>query len=125
MEVSSDTILLVCGSEAVSVDILGKLYDNGINVVGPAANASYALAMAAQIFPTIALMASPPLGRRNAVQLAEELNRTWGIPSLVLERATGGEYADVAADWRAPTERVAHIRRALAGHAPLDQGAIQ
>jgi hypothetical protein len=108
----NETILLVCDCEHSTTDILDKLYLGGFSVVGPVPNARMALLMAAQTVPTIAVVASPPNGRRNAAELANDLMRTWGIRSWVLERA---EVAGTSPDavWAADDDRLGHIRRAL------------
>ena len=80
-------ILLVCDDEERTRDILARLFDEGYSVVGPATTASLALALTAQTGPSLALIARPPTGRRGALELAQELMRTWGVRSVVLDDA--------------------------------------
>jgi hypothetical protein len=115
-----ETILLVCDCEMVTEEILSKLYDGGFSVIGPVPNASLALALAAQSSPTMALVATATTGRRSAVQLADDLMKTWGIRSWLLEDALEGDKSDV---WSVPDDRVAHIQRALEKGAPRQVGA--
>lgn len=110
----NDTILLICGSESESVGILTKLFDAGFGVVGPAPNATLALALAAQTTPTIAVVITQPTGKRCTVELADELKRTWGIPSWVRETVGCDRAVNDPFDWRAPTDQVARIRQRLA-----------
>jgi hypothetical protein len=119
---AAHTVLLVCESESLTAEILGRLFEAGVNVVGPVHSASMALAMAAQAAPTMAIVASPPSGRRKASELAHDLMRTWGIRSLVFDEAADVE-AREAQEWDAPHEQIAHIRRALEGAGRLGAAA--
>lgn len=116
-----DTVLVVCGCDKKSYRILNRLYDAGFSVVGPVPNASMALALAAQASPTIALVATPPTGRRNAAELASELMRTWGVRSWLL--TCSDEPADEAASWAASDKRVTHLQQALGGSL-ISEGAV-
>ncbi|MBU2308595.1 MAG: hypothetical protein KKG89_17195 [Alphaproteobacteria bacterium] len=82
-----DTILLVCSDEDYSVNLIGSLHDIGANVVGPISRGDVALALAAQISPNLAIFADEPAGDRDAAGLAKELHDTWGVRSLILDRA--------------------------------------
>ncbi len=113
-EPGNETILLVCDCESSATRILDKLYHGGFGVVGPAPNASMAMAMAAQAAPTIALVATSPNGRRNAAELASDLMNTWGVRSWILERAGGGQQVGEVS-WRAHEDRVTYLQRALQG----------
>ena len=121
-EPGNDTVLLVSDCEHSTADILDKLYDAGFSVVGPAPNARMALLMASQTAPTIAVVASPPNGRRDAAELAGDLMRTWGIRSWVLERAVV-EGCVAQADWAADPTRLNHLRRVLYPEADRGQAA--
>jgi len=82
-----DTILLVCRDEDYSVNLIGSLHDIGANVIGPVTSGDVALALAAQISPNLAILADDPSCERDAAGLARELHDTWGVRSLVLDRA--------------------------------------
>jgi hypothetical protein len=107
-----DTILLVCDCERNATQIISRLHESGFNVVGPVSTASMALAMAAQAGTTLALVASPPTGRRGVSELADDLMRLWGVRSWVLQDASQGDDTSGMA-WAAPPNRVASITRAL------------
>lgn len=107
----TETILLVCDCEQSSADILRKLHKAGISVVGPAANASMAMAIAAQTPPTIAVVATPPNGRRNAAEFAGDLLRTWGVQSWILEGAALPESPAEISD--ADDPRIARLQAIL------------
>lgn len=85
-----DTILVVCRDEDYSFNLIGSLQDIGANVIGPVSNGDMALALAAQTSPNLAILADPPTCERDAEGLARELHATWGVRSLVLERAQEG-----------------------------------
>lgn len=119
----AETVLLVSGSDAASADILDRLFESDFNVVGPAPNAALALALAAQSPLTLALVATRPTGKRNAAELADELMRTWGVPSMILAAADGEGGGEGASSWRAPSERIAHIRDVLASRGGDAQSA--
>ncbi|MET3528032.1 hypothetical protein ABID41_003150 [Phenylobacterium koreense] len=97
---SSEAVLLICSNEAASVELLERLSTNGHGVVGPAADARMAPAMAAQHPVTIALVASPPTGRRGAVELAQALKRDWDIGSIILPDVEGGRQTGANANGR-------------------------
>lgn len=101
----TETILLVCDCDDRSADILGRLQAAGYAVIGPVQNAGTAMAVAAHTPPTLALIARPPNGRRNATEFAQDLMQTWGVRSWILDHE-----ADAASDWAAEDGRVAHIR---------------
>jgi hypothetical protein len=82
-------ILLVCSCEDRARVFLDKLHDAGFHVLGPAVDAATALALASQTHATIALVASKPTGRRKALELADALQSTWGIPSWIFPEAAG------------------------------------
>lgn len=110
---SSETVLLVCRDEGRAREILAQLYDEGFGVIGPAPTAALALALAAQTAPTVALVAQPPTGRRNAAELASDLMRNWGIRSLVLDEARDGAERSFEGDWSLPAAEMPRLRRAL------------
>jgi hypothetical protein len=94
--------------------VLQRLYDAGLSAVGPVSTARLALAMTAVTFPTVALVASPPTGRRNATELAEVLLRDWNVKSLLLCGQDSGQ-----GDWSPPDSQVASLRDALGDLTPL------
>lgn len=91
---------------------MSKLYDSGISAVGPIPSTGLALALAAVTLPTVALVASPPNGRRGATELARSLLRDWDIRSMVL---CDGDEPDEARSWSPPAEQRRRLRRALDG----------
>ncbi|HYD46311.1 MAG TPA: hypothetical protein VEA79_13680 [Phenylobacterium sp.] len=114
MDNHSDTVLLVCSDEERSRDILERLVEGGFGVVGPAPNAALALALAAQAAPTVALVARPPTGRRDAAELADALMSQWGIGSVVLADALGeGLLLEDDPSWAPRPQQQARLRRAL------------
>ncbi len=116
-ELQSDTVLLVCDDADYAVAVLDKLYSGGYSVVGPVSTAAMALALTAQSCPTIAVVARPPTGIRKAPELADELMRTWGVTSLILDggfEVGAGESAQ-APHWSPRPGQVERLRRALDG----------
>ena len=112
-----DTVLLVAAGGDDVLPILAKLFDHGYSVVGPVSTGAVAMAVAAHTFPTLALMVSPPAGRRTANEVARDLMTTWGIRSLVLDGALepGAKVApDV--DWALRPGQAARL------HSVLDDG---
>jgi hypothetical protein len=114
------TVLLVCGCETHARNILQRLYEAGIGVIGPAPTAGHAMALAAQTAATVALVATPPSGRRNASEFARDLMATWGIRSWVLSGAQDTNSASEEA-WAADHQSVSVLKRALHG---LDAGDL-
>jgi hypothetical protein len=102
-----DTVLLVCDNEEDSRHILGRLAAQGISVVGPATSVAQARTLAAQTFAHIAVLAprpsEGPLGR----DLAQDLMRTWGVRSLILDTA------EAQGEWALPPGQVARLRSVL------------
>ena len=92
-----ETVLLICDNEAQASDLVEKLFNHDIEVVGPASRAADALSLAALSPATVALVASAPPGRRNALELADVLHRTWGVGSIILDSAlpVGAEPGEV------------------------------
>jgi hypothetical protein len=113
-EASIDTVLIVCDDEKYSADLISALVDGGSNVVGPVSRANMALALAAQTSPTVAIVARPPTGRRDATALARELMDTWGVRSLVLEAAQPEGVPPEARPWEPAPGEFAGLRAALA-----------
>lgn len=114
------TVLLVCGCETHARNILQRLYEAGIGVIGPAPTAGHAMALAAQTAATVALVATAPSGRRNASEFARDLMATWGIRSWVL---SGAQDTNSASEepWAADHQSVSVLKRALRG---LDAGDL-
>jgi hypothetical protein len=109
-----DTVLLVCDDADYAASVLDRLYSKGYGVVGLASTARLALALAAQSCPTIALVARPPAGERDAAELAHELMRTWGVSSLILDEAGEAAVDHSVAPWAPRPSQVERLRRALA-----------
>jgi hypothetical protein len=84
--------LLVSGgdphAEAMTVQALSEA---GFEVVGPAPSAAVALTLAAQAPADVALIHVEIAGPREGQSLAHALLKTWGVPSVLFERAPGGE----------------------------------
>ncbi len=103
-----DTVMLVCDNEEESRTLLGKLVAQGIRVIGPVTNVAQAKTLVAQTFADIAVFARPsagPLGR----DLARDLMKTWGVPSLILE-----DGAESQGEWSPRPAQAEHLRRLLA-----------
>ena len=77
-------VLVICADEGVATDILIRLYDLGVSVVGPASTARLALALAGQTLARSAILVGETTGQRTAAELAEELQKTWGIDCVGL-----------------------------------------
>jgi hypothetical protein len=86
-DINHDTVLLVCDDEKRAKEILSQFYSKGWSVVGPVSTAAMALSLTAQTCPTVALMAGRPVDRRRAPELADDLMRTWGVRSVMLDEA--------------------------------------
>ncbi|QUD89509.1 hypothetical protein [Phenylobacterium montanum] len=110
----TETVLLVCSDEVRASDILSKLFDKGIDAIGPVKDSATAMALAGQKAPTLAIIARPPAGRRNAWQLARALMDNWGIASLLLDtaRQDGCDGADPSW-WRPGSGQLARLKSAL------------
>jgi len=108
-----DTVLLVCGCETNAPRILDRLYRAGYGVIGPVPTAGLALTLAAQTLPTIAVVASPPQGRRDASALGRELLETWGIRSWVFDGANSEPVEINQEPWMASRRRTKDLRRIL------------
>lgn len=80
-------VLVICSDARYAYEVLGKLFDAGVNAVGPVSTAAMALAIAAQTSPSLAIVANPPTGRRNAAETARDLMRSFGVRSLILDEA--------------------------------------
>jgi uncharacterized protein YbjT (DUF2867 family) len=104
-----ETVLVVCVDEFKSQDIMEKLYDCGINSIGPAPTAGLALALAGQTRPTVAIVAGPPGGRRDASELASRLLADWGVPSWVMDEAE----SDATSQWAPLPEQMERLTTAL------------
>lgn len=89
-----ETVLVVCADPERCADIIARLHDEGVSVVGTAHTASLALALAAQTAPRTAILAGQTAGRRGAEELARELSDTWGVECLVLRRDGEEKEAD-------------------------------
>jgi hypothetical protein len=113
-DIHHDTVLLVCADPERSSEILSQFYDYGWSVVGPVSTAAMALSLTAHTCPTVALVAGPPTGKRNAPQLARDLMRMWGVRSMLLDEALEGrDFRDLEdKSWSAhphQTERILQV----------------
>jgi hypothetical protein len=77
-------ILIVCADEQQAVELTSHLYEQGLSAVGPVACAAMALTLTAISGVKRAILAGPTNGRRDAVTLAQELTRTWGVECTFL-----------------------------------------
>lgn len=118
-----DTILLVCDDADYAVEVLDRLYSGGYSVVGPVSTAAMALALTAQSSPTIAVVARPPTGIRKAPELADELMRTWGVTSLILDGGfeIGAGESVGAPHWSPRPGQVERLRLTLEGAPALSE----
>jgi len=110
-----DTVLLVCSDPIQSKDLRDRLHAEGFQVIGPASSAAMAMALAAQIEPTVALVARQPTGRRKAAEFARDLMRTWGVGSVILRAAEGEAKPPRESRWLARPNQAARFWRALGG----------
>jgi hypothetical protein len=78
------TVLVMCTDEDYAAELLGQLYDAGVDAVGPVTTAEVALLRAAQTGPTDALLIGPTTGEYDVQELAEVLTRTWGVRCVIL-----------------------------------------
>lgn len=116
MNIVLDTVLLICSDGASAATLRDRLFEEGFQVIGPASTAAMAMALAAQTLPTVAVIARPPTGRRNAAEAARDLMRTWGVGSVVLGDATDRLASPPPESrWVARPSQVARLRRALTG----------
>ena len=67
------TVLVMCADEDHAADLLGQLYDAGVDAVGPVTTAEVALVRAAQTGPTDAILVGPGIGAHSVAELADEL----------------------------------------------------
>lgn len=108
---ATDTVVVICDVETEAARIMSRFYEAGISAIGPVATAGLALALVAQAQPTLALIASPPTGRRNAQELARTLKHTWNIGSVIL----GAVDPASDAEWAPRPNQLARVSAALGG----------
>ena len=113
-DMTSETVLVVCNDSRLADELLEALFRNGVDAVGPVDSARMALAVATHAQPTLAVIANPPTGRRGAVELAQALERDWGIRSWILDDAVS-ERDKGASDlaWSANPRQIEGLRRVL------------
>lgn len=80
----SATVMVVRKSPTVPDRLVEILTDSGHNVLGPVCTAKQALAIAAQHPADVALIEAELAGRRSGLELARELEATWGVRALML-----------------------------------------
>ena len=120
-DMTSETVLVVCSDAKLADHLLDSLFQNGVNAVGPVDSARMAIAVATNAQPTLAVIANPPTGRRGAVELAQALERDWGIRSWILDDAvwerdrTSGDLA-----WSANPRQIEGLRRVLGRSDEID-----
>ncbi len=110
---TKDTVMVVCDDERYAADLLARLFDGGYSAVGPVPSAGVALAVVAHAYPTLAIVANPPTGRRGARELAVMLMRDWGIRSLILEGAGGSANCETDQDWRPRPDQILRLGQVL------------
>lgn len=81
------TVLLVRKRPRYPDEIVVLLQKVGVNILGPVTRAADALAIVAQHHADLALIEPELAGRRDGVELARALEDTWGVRSLMLDRA--------------------------------------
>ena len=124
-DITSETVLVVCSDSRLAEDILQSLFKGGVNAFGPVDSARMALAIATHSQPTLAVIANPPTGRRGAVELAQALERDWGIRSWILDDAVS-ERDKTAGDlaWSANPRQIEGLRRVLGRSDEIDAVVI-
>lgn len=113
-DMTSETVLVVCNDSKLADELLEALFRNGVDAVGPVESARMALAVATHAQPTLAVIANPPTGWRGAVELAQALERDWGIRSWILDDAVSERDkrpSDLA--WSANPRQIEGLRRVL------------
>ena len=83
------TVMIACRSPLYRTDLSEKLAGAGINILGPVDTATYALTIAAQTPADVAIVEAELAGRRNGAELAQALERTWGVRSVLIEAPEG------------------------------------
>jgi hypothetical protein len=84
-------VVMVAGADGDEPEqMAAALTEMGHHVIGPVATASLALAHAAQTPISSAVVFRRLAGRRDGSQLAQRLNETWGIPTLIVGRSDHG-----------------------------------
>jgi hypothetical protein len=112
----SELVLVLGTHEGQTSDVMERLGDEGFSIVGPAPNASSALCLASVTFPDVALFLNPPTGRRDAVETASALLRTWGVSSVALQEALPpGRKLSEDTCWLAREDQLQRLRRAISG----------
>lgn len=104
-----ETVLVVCSDADHSQKIMNQLYADGINSIGPVSTAGLALALAGQTQPTVAIVATPPTGRRGSAELADRLLANWGVPSWLMDE----DHGEVALAWAPRPEQMERLALAL------------
>lgn len=102
-----ETVIVVCGDNAVSATMVQRLSEAGFGVIGPASSARMALALAAQSPISMALVTADLSDGRPGRDLAHDLMSNWGVRSMVLE--AGAEVAE----WTLASADAARLSRAL------------
>lgn len=80
-----DVVLVAAAEPATAAHMVDALEDEGHAVVGPVERAAEAVVLAGQAPVTRAIIYSVLAGRRSGRQLADELRRTFGIETLLIE----------------------------------------
>jgi DNA-binding NarL/FixJ family response regulator len=81
------TILVAGAPTEYPENLVQHLTDAGMTVIGPVDTARLALALAAQSAADLALVTPKLAGQRDGAELARRLKDTWGVPTVVLQRA--------------------------------------
>lgn len=103
-----ETVIVVCGDNAVSATMVQRLSEAGFGVIGPASSARMALALAAQSPISMAVVTADLSDGRPGRDLARDLMSNWGVRSMVLEAG-----AEPPAEWTVATADAARLSRAL------------
>lgn len=101
---------LLVSQTAAAAETMLALSEAGIEVVGPAPDATVALTLAAQSHADVALIHVEVAGPREGHSLAKALLHDWGVPSVLFEAGPAGG------------EELARIVRALREAARTEAG---
>lgn len=68
--------------------LMEQLHERGVNILGPVDTAAQALALLAHHPADFAIIEDVLAGRRGGGELADALEAQWGVPSVLVSRAS-------------------------------------